>query len=70
MSFGIALNVFQANNRDTCPAGIYFCKVNKENTKIVSNLFNIFDIVLSYFNANFEQISHIVLVFPLLNLNK
>ena len=36
----------------------------------MSNLLNVFDIVLSYFNANFEQISHIVLVFPLLNLNK
>ena len=58
------------------PASIYLFKVNNENTKTMREICSKLTINTSVrrgfavFIVNFEQVSHIVLVFPLLNLKK
>ena len=53
------------SNQSRNPARIYFFKVNHEDPPQ-----NNVTVVIWYLNVNSEQISQIVLVFPLLNLNK
>ena len=51
-------------------ADIYLFKVNNWNTKTVCEICSKLAIKKPGFIVNFEQISHIVLVFPSLTLNK
>ena len=58
------------------PAGIFLFKVNNENTKTIRKKFTIKTLERHHSSpsgasvGNFENISHIVLVFPLLAFNK
>ena len=61
------------------PVGIYLFKVNKGNTRTMCEIYSKLTIktperrhwpLSGVFIVNFEQISHIVLVLPLLILNK
>ena len=61
------------------PAGIYFFKVDNGNTRTMCEIRSKLTIKTSerrhwrrygIFIVNFEQVSHIALVFPLLSLNK
>ena len=64
--------------RQSFPAGIYVLKVNDENARSLCEICSKLTIKIleqrqwcrsGVFVVNFEQISHIFLVFPLLNLN-
>ena len=50
------------------PTGIYLCKVNNRNTRTRCEICSKLTIKI-FFVANFEHISHLVLVFLLLTLN-
>ena len=50
----------------TCPAGIFLFKVSNRKTTIICEI----SFCSGVFIVNSERISHIVLVFPLLTLNK
>ena len=51
------------------PYAIYIFKVKSQQQEHQNNARNLFK-VKSVFIVNFEQISHIILMFPLLTLNK
>ena len=57
---GFELRTFYINT----PAGIYLFKLSNGNTKKLWKIYS------GVFIVNFEQISHIILVFSLLILNK
>ena len=52
--------------KDIVPAGVYLIKVYNGKTRTVYEILR----RSSVFIVNFEQISDVVLVFPLLSLNK
>ena len=53
---------------ETYPAGICLFKINNGNTRILCQICS--KLTKTLFIVNFEQISHIVLVFPFLILNR
>ena len=60
------LNSCQIEDTYECPAGIFLFKVNNRKTTIICEI----SFCSGVFIVNSERISHIVLVFPLLTLNK
>ena len=65
------IELFNANNLSLHSplAGIYLFKVNNGNTRTICEICSKLT-VSSKLKVNFEQISHIVLIFPFLTLSK
>ena len=64
LMYYISEMILVLNLKDTKPADIYLLKVNNGNTRTMCEISSKLTVV------NFEHVSHIVLVFPLLTLNK
>ena len=71
--FGLRLVVLLLRHSDNLsPAGIYLLKVNNRNTRARCEICSKLTIKTpsGVFSVNFENISHLVLAFLLLTLNK
>ena len=78
---GWSEEIFQTNicEKSPIPAGIYLFKINNRNTRTICEIYSMLTIKTpkrrqwrrsGLFIVNYEQNSHIFLVFPLLILNK